>query len=119
MNRITDMAQDLGRAMGRTDEYQALKRALADMADDRELISLRDTLEGLEGRIEEALRAGRQPEPEMASAYDTAVSQLQTNGTYQRLVSAQANFDRVVSKVNDTIAEGIREGGESRIILAT
>jgi hypothetical protein len=32
-------------------------------------------------------------------------------------VSAQANFDKVLLKVNHTIQEGIAEGAESRIIM--
>jgi hypothetical protein len=36
---------------------------------------------------------------------------------YQRLVSAQANFDKVLLKVNQTIQAGIAEGAESRIIM--
>lgn len=119
MSGIHEMAKDLGRAMGRTEEYQALRRAIGSMGDDRELVTLRNQLEGLEGQIEASLRAGKEPEAALASEYESAVSQLQSNSTYQRLVAAQANFDKVVSKVNDTIAEGIREGGESRIILST
>lgn len=119
MAGIEQMAKDLGQAMGRTEEYKALKRAIDAMGDDRELVTLRNELEGLEGQIEALLRAGKEPEPELASAYENSVSNLQTNSTYQRLVSAQANFDKVVTRVNNTIAEGIREGGESRIILST
>lgn len=116
---IQEMAKDLGRSMGRTDEYQALRRAMQSMGDDRELVSLRNELEGLEGQIETSLRAGQEPDAEVAASYEQAVSRLQANSTYQRLVSAQTNFDKVVQKVNDTIAEGIREGGESRIILSS
>lgn len=119
MAGIQEMAKDLGRSMGRTDEYQALRRAMQSMGDDRELVSLRNELEGLEGQIETSLRAGQEPDAEVAASYEQAVSRLQANSTYQRLVSAQTNFDKVVQKVNDTIAEGIREGGESRIILSS
>jgi hypothetical protein len=51
------------------------------------------------------------------SGYEEAVGRLQASATYQRLVSAQANFDKVLFKVNQTIQEGIAEGGESRIIM--
>lgn len=119
MAGMDEMARSLGQAMGRTDEYQALKRVMGAMGEDRELVSLRNELEGLEGQIEAHLRAGQEPEGELAASYETAVSRLQSNSTYQRLVSAQANFDKVVTRVNNTIAEGIREGGESRIILSS
>lgn len=119
MAGMDEMARSLGQVMGRTDEYQALRRVMGAMGDDRELVTVRNELEGLEGQIEALLRAGTEPEGELASAYETAVSTLQANSTYQRLVSAQSNFDKVVARVNNTIAEGIREGGESRIILSS
>jgi cell fate (sporulation/competence/biofilm development) regulator YlbF (YheA/YmcA/DUF963 family) len=119
MAGMDEMARSLGQAMGRTDEYQALKRVMGAMGEDRDLVSLRNELEGLEGQIEAHLRAGEEPNAELAERYETAVSRLQANSTYQRLVSAQANFDKVVTRVNNTIAEGIREGGESRIILSS
>ena len=38
---------------------------------------------------------------------------------YQRLVAAQSNFEKVMYKVNQTVAEGIEQGGESRIIISS
>jgi hypothetical protein len=32
-------------------------------------------------------------------------------------VAAQSNFDKVVNKVNENIAKGMQEGGESQIIM--
>jgi len=119
MAEIADMARSLGQAMGRTEEYKALKRALEGMDDDRELAELKSELEGLEGGIEATLRSGGQPDDETRQAYEACVTRLQANANYQRVVAAQSNFDKVVMKVNETIAKGIQEGGESQIILAT
>ena len=41
MAEIADMARSLGQAMGRTEEYKALKRTLEGMDDDRELAELK------------------------------------------------------------------------------
>ena len=117
MTRMNEMAKDLGRALAQTTEYQTLKRTISDTADDRELAELRTELEGLEGQIEAALRGGKEPTEEVQSAYEEAVGRLQTSSAYQRLVSAQTNFDKVLLKVNHTIQEGITEGAESRIII--
>ena len=117
MTRMMEMAKDLGRALAQTEEYQVLKRTVAGTADDRELAGLRTELEGLEGGIEAALRNGSEPAEELKTGYEEAVGRLQTNAAYQRLVSAQANFDKVLLKVNNTIQEGIAEGAESRIIM--
>lgn len=119
MAGLNDMAKDLGSALARTDEYQALKRAIAAADDDREIAELRSELEKLEGRIETSLRAGKEPDDELRHAYETAVGRLQAISTYQRLVAAQANFDKVVQRVNHTIMEGLEEGAESRIILSS
>jgi cell fate (sporulation/competence/biofilm development) regulator YlbF (YheA/YmcA/DUF963 family) len=119
MAGIMDQARQLGNALARTDEYQALKRAIEGADDDRQIAELRTELERLEGTISTALRAQQEPEKEDAEAYEAAVQKLQANSTYQRLVAAQANFDKVLQKVNQTISQGIQEGQDSRIILTS
>jgi cell fate (sporulation/competence/biofilm development) regulator YlbF (YheA/YmcA/DUF963 family) len=118
MSGYIDKARELGNALGRTDEYQAVKRSITAADEDRDLAALRTELEGLETTIEASLRAGREPDADTGAAYETAVGKLQANATYQRLVAAQANFDKLMVKVNQAIAKGMEEGGQSRIILA-
>jgi cell fate (sporulation/competence/biofilm development) regulator YlbF (YheA/YmcA/DUF963 family) len=118
MAGLQEMAKELGKARGRTDEYKALKASITAADDDRELVEIRNRLEKLEKEIEGAMRGGNEPDKEASSAYEEAVNRLQALDSYQRLVSAQMNFDKVVTRVNETIAEGIREGGESRIVLS-
>ena len=113
-----EKGKELGNVLGRTDEYQAVKRAIQAADEDRDLSTLRSELEKLEATIETSLRAGQEPDRETAVAYEHAVSQLQANASYQRLVAAQANFDKLMAKVNQAIAQGMEEGGQSRIILA-
>lgn len=117
MADLTEMAKDLGQAMARTDEYQALKRAVSAADDDREITELRNELRELEGTIEQGLRRGEEPDDETKEAYEAAASKLQANSTYQRLVAAQSNFDKVVTRVNDSISKGLQEGADSRIVL--
>ncbi len=117
MTRMMEMAKDLGKLLAQTEEYQALKEMVSGSGDDRELAELRTELEGLEGQIEAALRGGNEPDEELKTKYEAAVGRLQASATYQRLVSAQTNFDKVLLKVNHTIQEGITEGAESRIIM--
>ena len=113
-----EKAKELGNALGRTEEYQAVKRSIQAADEDRELSTLRTELEGLETRIEASIRAGKEPDAETAAAYEGAVGRLQASATYQRLVAAQTNFDKLMSRVNQAIAQGMEEGGKSRIILA-
>ena len=117
MGHITK-AKELGNALGRTDEYQAVKRSIEVADGDRELAALRKELEGLEGRIQASLKAGEEPDADTRGEYEGAVGRLQASATYQRLVSAQSNFDKLMGKVNQAIAQGMEEGVKSRIILA-
>ena len=119
MATVYEMAKELGAALARTDEYQAFKRAMDAASDDRELVEMRNRLEQIEGRIETALRAGKEPDDDVKTAYETATEELQTLAGYQRLIATQANFDKVMYKVNQTVAQGIEEGAQSRIILSS
>lgn len=116
MGNLTQMAQDLGREMGRTDEYKALKRAMDQAEEDREVVELRNKLQELEEEIHASLKAGQQPDEEKAKEYEEVAGQLQSKPAYQQLVAAQSNFDKVVQEVNQTIAQGIKEGGDSPIV---
>jgi cell fate (sporulation/competence/biofilm development) regulator YlbF (YheA/YmcA/DUF963 family) len=118
MAGIYEMAKQLGGALARTDEYQALKRAMDASADDRDLVELRNRLDEIEARIEASLRAGQEPPDDVKEAYGRAVEELQALAAYQRLVAAQTNFEKVMYKVNQTVAEGIEEGARGRIILS-
>ena len=119
MAGIYDMAKELGGALARTDEYQALKRAGEAVDQERELVELRNQLRGLEEQIEAALRAGKEPEEEVAKAYQAAAEELQAKPTFQRFIAAQSNFDKMMYKVNETMARGLQEGAQSRIILSS
>jgi cell fate (sporulation/competence/biofilm development) regulator YlbF (YheA/YmcA/DUF963 family) len=119
MATIYDMARDLGNALARTDEYQALKRAIDAADDDRDLVEVRNTLQGLEDRLEVMLRQGQQPDDAFKQEYQTASERLQAMPAFQRLVAAQSNFEKVMYKVNETVASGIDEGAQSRIIISS
>ena len=92
MTRMMGMAKDLGNALARTDEYQVLKRTVSDAEGDAGMAELRAELEALEGKIEGALQGGGEPEKSLRESYEEAVGRLQSNPTYQRLVSAQTQL---------------------------
>ena len=117
MSNWMEMARSLGGAMARTDEYQALHRALKSADDDRELVESRNAMEKLEQKISELIHAGDEPDEALREEYETTFSKLQTNASYQRVVAAQSNFDKILMKVNDVITEGMQAGAESRIIV--
>ncbi len=119
MSAVMEKADDLGGALGRTDEYQALKRAMTRANDDRELVEERNALIELESHFQTELQAGRQPEAEKTQEYEERANRLQANASYQGLVAAQENFDKLMAKVNQQIATGMEKSAESRIILPT
>jgi cell fate (sporulation/competence/biofilm development) regulator YlbF (YheA/YmcA/DUF963 family) len=117
MSDIYDLARTLGNALARTDEYQALRRAMSAADEDRELVELRNRIEKLEEQLETALRTQREPDEDIRKAYAGAAEELQTRTAFQRVVAAQSNFEKVMYRVNETVASGIEEGAQSRIII--
>lgn len=119
MAGIYDMAKELGGALARTDEYQALKRASDAAEEDRELVELRNKIQSIEAQLEAQLRAGQEPDEGLKAAYSEIAESLQAMTAFQRVVAAQTNFEKVMYKVNETVAKGIEEGAQSRIILSS
>jgi len=48
--------------------------------------------------------------------YDTALQSVQGNPVYQQMVAAQANFEKLMARINARIYEGIKKGAASPII---
>jgi cell fate (sporulation/competence/biofilm development) regulator YlbF (YheA/YmcA/DUF963 family) len=113
---ITERARDLGRLIGQSEEYQALKRSNDRLMEDAALRGQLEQLRTLQIRVAEQLDRGQDPSAEQQKEVDGLVSQVQSHPAYQGVVAAQANFDKLMLKVNDWILEGIRSGSSSRII---
>ena len=119
MAGIHDLARELGNALARTEEYQALKKAIDAADNDRPLVELRNRIQKLEEQLEAMLRGGNEPDEEFKKSYYAASEELQAMPAFQSLVASQANFEKVMHKVNDTVARGIEEGAQSKIILSS
>ncbi len=119
MAEIREMAESLGQALGRTVEYRTLARAIEGADNDREIVALTNEVQGLQ----EVLRAAAQKGEELPTAemkqLEAAMEKLQATSVYQSVVAAQANFDRIMHRVDASIQEGMRKGAASPIILAT
>jgi cell fate (sporulation/competence/biofilm development) regulator YlbF (YheA/YmcA/DUF963 family) len=113
---IEDKAKELGRLVGQSTEYQAVKRASDALNDDRETVSLLQKMEQLRVSAQRMMQRGERPTEEMERELDALLAQVQGRATYQRLVVAQENFDKIMSRVNDWILEGIEKGAASPII---
>jgi cell fate (sporulation/competence/biofilm development) regulator YlbF (YheA/YmcA/DUF963 family) len=99
---IWDKAQDLGRLIGQSAEYQALRRAETSLREDKETVAKLDQ--------------GQMPDQATAEAYETAVRDLEMSPTGQAYVVARSNFEKLMQKVNQQISEGMEKGSASSII---
>jgi cell fate (sporulation/competence/biofilm development) regulator YlbF (YheA/YmcA/DUF963 family) len=113
---IEEKARELGRLIGQSPEYQAVKATSEALNADGEAIKRLRRMEELRVEAHRMIERGESPSPEMEKELDTLLSGVQSNLTYQRAVSAQENFDKTMLRVNEWILDGIKRGAESRII---
>jgi cell fate (sporulation/competence/biofilm development) regulator YlbF (YheA/YmcA/DUF963 family) len=113
---IEEKAKDLGRLIGQANEYKEVKRASDALNDDKDTVALLQRMEQLRVNAQRMLQRGERPTEEMERELDGLLSQIQGRATYQRLLVAQENFDKVMGRVNDWILEGIEKGAASPII---
>lgn len=113
---IEEKAKDLGRLIGQSPEYQALKRANEGLAEDKEAVGLLKDMEKLRLDAQQRIARGERPTPEMEQQLDEMLTKVQGQAVYQRLIVAQENFDKTMAKVNDWILDGIEKGAASPII---
>ena len=113
---IETKAKDLGRLIGQSPEYQAVKRANDALGQDAAAVALLKQMEQLRMNAQQMIQRGERPTEEMEKDLDTLLGQVQSQMAYQRLVSAQENFDKLMARVNDWIVDGIEKGATSSII---
>ena len=114
---ITEKARELGRLIGQTDEYKALGRARERFSEDRAAVEQVNKLAKLEAEISSLLQREEEPSEATREEYEQSFGVLQGNASYQGMVAAQSNFDRMLAKVNEEISKGVETGAQSRIIL--
>ncbi len=113
---IDQRAKDLGRIIGQSEEYKALKRANDDLGADKDAVANLKRMEELRQEAQVLLQRGQEPGPEMEQELDELLGKVQVTMAYQRAVAAQENFDKLMMRVNTWIAEGIKAGAASPII---
>ena len=116
---IQEKAVDLGRLIGQSDEYKALKRAHEQVKDLKALQDQMGRLHALAEQLERSAAEGKEPPQPQIDEYDGLLATIQGDANYQAVVAAQANFDKLMLRVNEQIMEGIRRGAASPIITLT
>jgi cell fate (sporulation/competence/biofilm development) regulator YlbF (YheA/YmcA/DUF963 family) len=113
---LEEKAEDLGRVLGQTDEYKALRRATEVLREDQAVQKVLADAERLAQDIERVAQQGKEPTKEQVEQYDQALQSVQGNPVYQQMVAAQANFEKLMTRINARIYEGIKKGSASPII---
>lgn len=113
---IEGKAKDLGRLIGQSPEYQAVKRANEALSQDEPALGLLKQMEQLRMDAQRMIQRGERPTEQMETDLDALLGQVQGQAVYQRLVAAQENFDKLMARVNDWIVDGIEKGATSSII---
>jgi cell fate (sporulation/competence/biofilm development) regulator YlbF (YheA/YmcA/DUF963 family) len=116
MTAMEDKAKELGRIIGQSPEYQAIKRANDALNNDRDAVAVLRQMEQLRVDAQRMITRGEQPTQEMEQELDQLLTQVQGNPLYQRVVAAQENFDKIMMRVNEWILDGIQKGSASPII---
>jgi cell fate (sporulation/competence/biofilm development) regulator YlbF (YheA/YmcA/DUF963 family) len=113
---IWDKAQDLGRLIGQSPEYQALRRAESTLREDKDTVAKLDQIQALARQVDQAVSGGHMPDQATAEAYENAVRDLEMSPVGQAYVVARANFEKLMARVNQQISEGMEKGATSSII---
>jgi cell fate (sporulation/competence/biofilm development) regulator YlbF (YheA/YmcA/DUF963 family) len=90
---------------------------MRDIDGDEEAKGQLDRIRELQEKLIGFLERDEEPPEELRQELGTRSEEMQASSRYQSLISAQANFDRLMEKVNQAIARGLKEGEKSRIIL--
>ena len=113
---LSDKATELGRLIGQSAEYQAVKRANEGVQGDRDVIAALQRMDTLRNEAQTMIERGEQPTAAMEEELDRLLTKVQANALYQRVIATNENFDKVMVQVNQWILEGIKRGATSSII---
>ncbi|MEO8911343.1 MAG: YlbF family regulator [Gemmatimonadaceae bacterium] len=113
---LEEKGKELGRIIGQSPEYQALKRSSEGLNDDKAAVALLQEMEKLRGDAQQLIQRGENPTPEMEQQLDAMLEKIQSQAAYQRAVAAQENFDKLMLRVNQWIMDGMKKGAASPII---
>jgi len=116
-DRIFERATEVGRLISQTPEYAYLRSAMREIDGDEEAKGCLDRIRELQEQLIGFLEREEEPPEDLREDLGRLSEEMQSSTRYQSLISAQANFDKLMERVNRSIAEGVKAGEQSRIIL--
>ncbi|TFG63516.1 MAG: YlbF family regulator [Gemmatimonadales bacterium] len=117
-DRIFERAAEVGRLVSQTAEFRYLKAAHEKISADKDATGQINEMRKLQTEIMGFLEKAEEPPEDLRHQLEALSESMQTSTRYQALISAQANFDKLMGKVQESIGSGIRTGEESRIVIA-
>jgi cell fate (sporulation/competence/biofilm development) regulator YlbF (YheA/YmcA/DUF963 family) len=78
---IEDKAKELGRLIGQSNEYQALKRSSDALNEDKDTVALLQQMEKLRVDAQKMLARGERPTPEMEQQLAVLLAQIHGRAT--------------------------------------
>ncbi|HLB53516.1 MAG TPA: YlbF family regulator [Gemmatimonadales bacterium] len=113
---IEEKAQELGRLIGQSPEHQVLRRAEKTLQEDSVTRGRLEKIDQLARKIDELVAQKKMPDEATMLEYETAVRDLETSPEGQAYVVARANYEKLMSRVNQQMSLGIERGASSSII---
>jgi cell fate (sporulation/competence/biofilm development) regulator YlbF (YheA/YmcA/DUF963 family) len=113
---IEEKAMDLGRTLGQSTEYQALRRAEQALRDNPEAQQRLESISKLTAEFDQLIAQGQSPSEEQAASYETTLREFEMSPAGQAYLVARTNVDKLMQRVNQAIGEGIERGATSSII---
>ena len=113
---IDEKAQELGRLIGQSSEYQALRRAEQALRDDPEAQKRLETISRLTREFDQMVAQGQTPADADAQQYETTLKEFELSSVGQAYLVSRANVDKLMNRVNQAIGEGMERGATSGII---
>ena len=113
---IDDKAQELGRLIGQSTEYKAMRRAEGSLREDPEAQKRLEIISRLTREFDEMIAQGQAPDEAKAKEYESTLREFELSPVGQAYLVARANVDKLMAKVNQAIGTGIERGATSGII---
>ena len=113
---IEEKALELGRLIGQSLEYQTLRRAEKTLQEDAETRGRLEKIDQLARQIDEQVAARKIPDEATVTLYEAAVRDLEVSTQGQAYVIARANYEKLMTKVNQQMSTGIERGASRSII---
>jgi cell fate (sporulation/competence/biofilm development) regulator YlbF (YheA/YmcA/DUF963 family) len=113
---IEDKAQELGRLIGQAPEYQAMRRAEQALREDAEAQKRLEVISRLTREFDQMMAQGEAPDEAKTQEYETTLREFEISPVGQSYLVTRANVDKLMTRVNQMIADGMERGVTSGII---